>query len=174
MRTFVALAAAVVSLSFVAAAPADAPVSARFTDSFSAVFASCESFDVIENATVRGKDTVYFDRDGHAVRHVVHLVFTGTFTNSVTGEVISPDRAAFTIDEGLDNPDATNEGPRPGTFRVLGLNLRIKVDGKTQAMEAGQLFVDIHDHADPADDEVIRHVGRHDLADGFDICAALA
>lgn len=173
-RSGLALLASLLVLSILATgAVAAQPVSSTFTETYTdEVVFECDGFDVLNSGVVRGRDTVYFDREGHAIRHVLQLRVSGTFTNSATGEIISPDHASFTIDEGLINPDAVREGPRPGTFRVIGLELKIKVDGRVALVETGQLFVDIHDYHDPNDDEVVLFAGRHDR-DSFDICAAL-
>jgi hypothetical protein len=40
-------------------------------------------------------------------------------------------------------------------------------------LDAGQLFVDIHDHDDPFDDEVLISAGRRGVEGAVDICAAL-
>jgi hypothetical protein len=174
-RTTLVLATLAALSTQTGSAIADKPLSSTFVESGFGVFANCDGFDVIESATVRVRDTVYFDRDGHRIRHVVHILHEGTLVNSETGEEIAPDRAAFTLDERLTNPDATNEAARAGTFRVLGLNWHIKLDGKVVAIDAGQLRVDIHQHDDPFDDEVLLDVGRRDVESGeFDICAALA
>ena len=170
----VVLAAGGLSAGVSGSALADQPRSAPFADSFTGVFWSCPGFDVIESVTLDGQDTVHFDRDGHAVRHVVRLAMRSTLTRSDTGEVLGAGRAAVTTEENLSNDEATNEGPRAGTYRLLGLDLQIKIGNRTVARQVGQIYIDIRDHDDPFDDEVRLRVGRHDLDEGFDICAALA
>ena len=172
-RLVVLLAVAGLSAGASTPALADQPRSAAFTHSFTGVFSSCDGFDVIETVMFEGRDTVHFDRDGHAVRHVVRLGVRAILTRSDTGEVVGSDHAALRIEENLVNDEATREGPRPGTFRVLGLDFQIKIGQRTVAIQAGQVFIDINDHDDPFDDEVKLLAGRRDLDEGFDVCAAL-
>ena len=74
------------------------------------VIASCGDFNIIADGTGTTRIWTYFDREGNPVRVIIHGLYNGTLTNSVTGFSIidAPSVSQITVD--LVNGTQTNVG----------------------------------------------------------------
>jgi hypothetical protein len=82
------LAAATIGLAVTVPAHATSPVSESFTTT-SLDSIRCGGFDAIIERNFTGRDTVYFDRQGNAVRVQVLADMRGSVTNSATGKTVA-------------------------------------------------------------------------------------
>ncbi len=82
------------------------------------VVGSCDGFDVTAMFYVTRTVTTFYDRDGNAVRRIVHAEIPGTVTNAVTGKTLES--------KGVRNIffDLTD-----GTVRDTGTNTHVVVPG---------------------------------------------
>ena len=116
-------------------AGAGAPLIEEFdTVAVNEIFANCGNFLIIANGTGHSRLTTYFNRDGQPIRVQFHGHYSGTLTNSVTGEFLVdyPSVANITFD--LVNGTQTNVGPFfnitvPGQGNVYFQVGRIVFDG---------------------------------------------
>ena len=117
------------------------------------VLVNCGSFDVLEDSVTTIQQTIFFDQDGRAVRVQLHSIFSGTFSNSVTGASVAdfPDSQTVVIDL-VD-----------GGFANHGLVFRITVPGEGNVLvNAGTVVFD-------AEGNITIHGPHTALEEGFGI-----
>ncbi len=126
------------------------PISTPFTIERSReVVGECDGFQIIENATITGTETTYFDKAGNPTRIQIHGQYRGTLTNSVTGAYLvdAPDPILAVI-------DLRNE-----TFALKGLHYRITVPGQ------GIVVLDAGTATFYADGTIVTHGPAPDYAE---------
>jgi hypothetical protein len=132
MRYSLAGLASLLMLAPAAAAFADQPVIVTFTRTVTnRVIWNCDGFDLMQDGTATIRTIAWLDEAGNRVRRIVHFMYTGTFTNSVTGEVVtdSPD------------PQIGVEDYVNGGLTIHGLSFRITVRGEgTAIVDAGTII----------------------------------
>ena len=129
----------------------------EFTVTNSTVVTNCAdlgaayAFAITENATGTVRATTYVDSDGVPVRRHIHIKYSGSFTNSVTG---------YTV---VSEPDSLNvmEDLRDHTSAVVGLGWSINVPGQGHVLvNAGRLVFD------DTTGELLVESGQHDFEEG--------
>lgn len=115
---------------------------------------------------VTGIEKTFYDRNGNPVRSQLHFTYTGTLTNSRTGQSFSdrPDPQLYVFDF------------EDQTLTVTGLIFSINVPGEgVVALDAGKIVFDSANNF-----EIIFQSGPHHLlSQGYEInleqlCAALS
>jgi hypothetical protein len=115
------------------------------------VLVDCGDFDIIENAVETVRIATFYDDAGNRVRRITHFTFSGTYTNSVTGETFTdtPDPQTYIR-------DYVN-----GTTTGHGLVFRITVPGEgIVLLDAGTVIFNA--------DGTVTAYGRHDGGYSFD------
>ena len=152
IRLFLIGLASLLALIPATAAFADGPQILSFTfDNPAHVLVDCGDFDIIESSVETVRITTFYDDAGNRVRRITHFTFSGTYTNSVTGEVFTdtPDPQTYIR-------DYVN-----GTTTGHGLVFRITVPGQgIVLLDAGTVIFNA--------DGTVTAYGRHDGGYSFD------
>ncbi len=125
-------------------------------------FGAAYPFNMIENAVRTDRVTTYVDKQGNPIRTQVHVKYTGSLTNSVTGYSVSdtPDSFMLVFDH------------RDQTLTVVGLTWSINLPGEGHVvLNAGRLVFD------PTTGEVMFMAGPHAIGPNPDsvrlLCSVL-
>lgn len=163
-RFLPALFALIMVVLTIAPAFAIQPVTETFEDTITnSVLASCDGFDIIENATTTLRLTTFFNQAGDPSRVQTRFTYQGTFTNSSTGKSITdaPDPQLYVFDV------------TTGELTTAGLIISVNVPGEgVVLLDAGKMVFD-------ANGNVTFQSGPHHLyGDQFEfdykkLCAAL-
>jgi len=152
IRFFLIGLASLLALVPATAAFADGPQIQSFTFvDTDYVLVDCGDFDIIENAVETVRIATFYDDAGNRVRRITHFTFSGTYTNSVTGETFT------------DTPDPQNfiRDYDAHTTNYHGLIFRITVPGEgIVLLNAGTVIFNA--------DGTVTAYGPHDGGYSFD------
>ena len=111
---------------------------------------------MVSNTTISVRETTFLDQEGNVDRLQVHLMFSGTLTNSRTGKT------------GTDMPDPINIFLEDGVEREVGLIWHIVVPGE------GVVVIEAGVRIRAPGEETIIHGPHPVLEEGFEvICGVL-
>jgi metal-dependent HD superfamily phosphatase/phosphodiesterase len=152
IRIFLIGLASLLALVPATAAFADGPQIQTFKEVYTDnVLVNCGDFSIIENAVTTVRVTTFFDDQGNSVRRIIHFTYSGTYTNSVTGKILTdtPDPQTYIR-------DYVN-----GTTAGHGLVFRITVPGEgIVLLDAGTVIFNA--------DGTVTAYGRHDGGYSFE------